>query len=279
MRIAIVSAFSEACQPLMQRLLFSCYRAMSKCESHDFAIYCYQCNYDCGLQKSTAFESTPELSVLPSIPITLIESAEIKWSSKLPDIAIYDHFSQNHMLDFDYSLFCHDDIVLKNQNVFEEMINTLQTADWENRSYDLIAGLSANAIKTLSVRFHPCFLFVPTTTFVKRNLSFIHPDPIGNTESFFWYNNIIDGGAQFLASYYNKQNSNDTVPFIQVDRWFQHIKAGSFGMEFSRLMRTDIASFYSKMKEAENSVIANWTSSYFGRIGEHPTNMETEEPN
>lgn len=188
------------------------------------------------------------------VSVQLIESAEIEWTSILPDIAIYDHFSKTYMSEFDYTLFCHNDVVINNQNIFEEMIITLNNSDWEQRPYDLIASVSTNAIEFLSIRFHPCFLFIPTTTFVNRKLSFSYPEHLGNVENFFWYDNKIDGGAQLLASYYHKDNSNNIVPFTQIHgRWFKHIKADKNGMEFTRL-RGGSDSYKDKIQEAENSL-------------------------
>lgn len=260
--VAIVTGFSEQGYQLLRQCLASCDIAISMCKTKaDFTAYCYRCNQQKGGIYVPFSEELPRSEDLPlkHVKIVIKESHTLpdlgyQW---LPDIRVYHDFTTKYLDQFDYALFIHDDIYFRPIPLFDEIISIISEP-----GINIIAEHVMTCRRDISIRFHPCFIFVKTTKFRQSNLSFINDYHLLNPDSFRTYNPQIDGGAGLLASYYHTANQVDADPLSKMPKiWFAHLRMNnSHGIETYNNMNPNSIEFDGIIKQAEE-----YADSYFFR--------------
>lgn len=246
-RLAVVVGSSERCMPLTQQMLLSFHRHVASMTQCKIDIHFYKCNFTIQndmyqLHRVQAdvppdsfsflpFNNAVDLSHLKLDGLNIIEhdcsDPSFVRHFPLPDIAVYQDFCDKYINQYDYAMFCHNDIVFFHKtDMIDRMIDLLN-----GNRYDIVARTSVNFNKDISIRFHPAMIFVKTSTFGICNLSFINNYSLLNRNDFRIF---TDGGAGLLASYYHKSNQHPGRPYDQIpENWFTHIRAlGDTGVEF-----------------------------------------------
>ena len=165
-------------------------------------------------------------------------------SALLPDVAIYHDFATKYAQDYEYVLYCHNDLVFQPSKlrIPDRWINIVA----DNTKYSIITEMRAICNKELSLRFHCCFIFVNQKKFHESRLSFINDHQLIDPHEFHVYAN---GGSALLASFYAKSNETTWQPYlldthgtyrdIDIDRtqndcWFNHLAAIEWNREEAR---------------------------------------------
>lgn len=220
-RLAVISSYSTHCEYLIKQCFMSCHQSVLKQNDCNATYFAYQLNWVIGtknhLQYNPLVKIQPEISSLNVIDI----DGNIEMESYLPDIVAYDHFAKNYLQDYDYALFCHNDMFFHDSNMIKECIVIL-----DKPQYDIIANPHVECSDILSVRFYPNFIFVNAKKFLQNNLSFCNNLQILH-DSQRRRNIKKDGGAEFMASYY-KNKSPNCQPYTYIPpNWFEHLKLGN----------------------------------------------------
>ena len=251
-RIAIVTSFSEAGLPLLKQCIISCHQCMKLFTGEaEFTVYAYECNWT-ATKDFVPFSKTVSVSDEIAIDIPIVQkdaSAIVNPHTILPDIRIYHDFATHHLDDFDYALFCHDDIVFNETiDLFSAMIKEV-----DDPLYNIIAEAHLQCQYYLSVRFYPHFIFVRTDKFRDANLSFCNDLRLISEDDFRLYPLIEDGGAGLLNSYYSRNNPmKDCEPFTPLRMWFRHLRLGNdSGIETYNIRHPDSPVFLSLVNKAE----------------------------
>lgn len=235
-KIAIILAFSEYCYELCRQCVATCWRAANLSKpGGEYHFFCYECNYNLVSGKPSPFKRSVDLhSDIPiDAEITQRDSSQLEWTRRLADITVYHDFSINDLDDFDYALFCHNDIYFKKHNTFDELLSRINDV-----AYNILAetALTCNQ-DDLSLRFRPSFIFVRTDKFRQANLSFINEHEIF-TDDLRKYNIRHDGGAELFASYYSNQNQSRARPCAEFPTtWYKHFRINSdYGIEMHNII-------------------------------------------
>jgi len=268
-KIAVVLGSSELCMPMTEQFLLSFYNNVIN-DKFEFNIHLYKCNFVINNESyfdhrmrsdinSSSFSYLPfvndiylEHLNLSGLNIIVHDCSDIGFEHHfpLPDIALYQDFCDRYMDDYDYSMFCHNDVAFFNRtDMIKKMIALL-----DGSRYDIISETSANFNNDLSIRFHPAMIFVKTSIFRMSNLSFINNLSILNRDQFRIF---TDGGAGLMASYYhNKSNNIKKRPYNHLpNTWFSHIRAlGDTGVEFCYHMYKNNQEFSKTIKMAQKYV-------------------------
>jgi hypothetical protein len=246
-KIAIVFGFSEHCFELARQLIVSALKTaqLSNLDA-SYHIFAYECNYNLASKHADPFQKTRTFKDMPG-EIHQRSSVGLKWGSVLPDIVIYDDFVNTTLDDYDYTLFCHDDIYLKRYPVFKDLVAII-----DQPNTNLIAEPSVACLRDMSIRFRPAFVFVRTDKFRQAQLSFINDYKIMN-EDVKYFPIEMDGGAGLLASYYHTSNPVDAIPFTQFPAtWFKHLRFDSdYGVEMYNLMTPNSPQFHRLLQRAK----------------------------
>jgi len=247
-RIAIVFGFSESCYEMVRQLIVSCCRA-AKLSNLDASYHfiAYECNYNIAQETCEPFKEECDLSKGIPIDSEIKQISDFTWASPLPDISVYHDFATKYLDDYDYALFCHDDIYLKLHPVFRDVVHVINETN-----IDLIAESSATCLRDLSVRFRPSFIFVRTDKFRKADLSFVNDYHILH-DDMKAYSIRIDGGAGLLASYYRSDNPTESTPCTKFPTtWFKHLRFDTdYGVEFYNLRNPHSSQFGNLMGKAK----------------------------
>ncbi len=244
--LAIVTAFSEDGYPVLKQCLASCDQCIAK-DAHlniEVTAFCYECNWD-PYHKSPMRPFEKNISIVDDFPLKHIKLNQKKASivdlkyTRLPDIAIYDDFARKYLDDFDYVMFCHDDIHFNDISVFSEAINILS-----NNKYNIIATPVIDCTEYLSIRYRPHFIMVHSKKFRESNLSFANEYTMLDLK----YNVVrpgADGGAGLLCSQFHPNNSSgynatNTIPH----NWVRHLR-----FDFCDLWIENYNVFYPTTKE------------------------------
>ena len=251
MKIAIVFGFSEQGEYLAKRLILSFYehvlkRSSSSCEIHVFP---YKCNFAINNMKEFSpgmnrqeceaggFDYLPfskgiDWSEVPNSfqvhPIDCSDSSFVRFF--LPDVAVYHDFAVNFSRDYDFVLYCHDDVIFKAAKT--SLDDWTSVLDWDTE-YSIIAELRATANYEISLRFHMCFVFVNVSKFFESSLSFMNDLVLMDGNKFKVYGN---GGTGLLASVYAKKKGKPLwrpyiidvhgvyrgIEITSEDKWFDH---------------------------------------------------------
>lgn len=266
-KIAIVTAYSEACLPLLKQMVISCYGAMGPMrEQYEFVVYAYQYNWIPAqnwahgkiVQPIDARPFTRTIDLSRELPLQHLElvhkdAMQIDHSgSLLPDIKVYHDFALHYLSGFDYALFVHNDIVLNDRySVFSEMISILREG-----VLAFIGEPHIDCREALSVRIYPHFIFVASTRFREYDLSFINDYPIFDA-SIKCRPVIMDGGAGLLASCYRDNGKPIGVqPYGHVSRtWFRHLRMyNDNGIDSFNSMNPNTPMFAQLIEQAEKYV-------------------------
>jgi len=234
-KIAIVFAFSEYCYELARQCIATCWRAanLSK-QKGKYHFFCYECNLDVANKNSTPFKRSVDLRSDISIDAKIIQrdSSKLEWVRYMADTTVYHDFAVNDLDNFDYALFCHNDIYFKKHSTFDDLIRIIN-----NVSCNIVAETSLNCNNSdVSLRFSPSFIFVQTDKFRQANLSFINEHKIF-VDDLRGYSIKRDGGAELFASYYSNQNPSRARPYTQFpDTWHRHFRINSdYGIEMHNI--------------------------------------------
>jgi hypothetical protein len=252
-KIGIVLASSERCWSLVEHFLLTFNsNVLPHITTKDIQItsHIYKCNFNIidinqfGASRTTrnvpvnsfsysSFKSNPSLHNFNLKFDTFIEDCstnDFKYKSfYLPDIAVYQDFYDKHFRDYDYLMFCHNDVAFYNPtDMIDKMLFLLN-----GTQYNIVCNCSANFNNDLSLRFHPAMIFIKSSTMQICNLSFINDLDLFNTE----FRIFPDGGAGLLASYYHQNNKGIlrvNKPYSDLpSSWFTHLRAlGDTGVEF-----------------------------------------------
>jgi len=278
-KVAIVFGFSEQGEYLAKRLIFSFYENIAKSTKHNVHIFPYKCNFiisdlkDFSNGMSHQENETKSYSFLPfakqpnwndlpqSIKVTSMDCSEKSFTPfYLPDVAVYNDFAVKYSQDFDFVLYCHNDIFfIPTEDSLNDWVSILE---WDSE-YSIIAELRATANYDLSLRFHMCFVFVNTLKFQESHLSFVNDYVLMNGRDFHIYGN---GGTGLVASLYRKHpgcprwrpytiNTHGVYRGREItseDKWFMHPGEIEWNRsqplsEGSSVDRTDVE--YKKAKE------------------------------
>lgn len=247
--IAIVFGFSEPCTPLARQLILSCNNSIVASKIHaDVSYFPYTCNYSINTTSGKSFSTNrfDDLGVR-----VIVNNCDFEWRSPLPDISIYDHFDRNYLDNYDYVLFCHNDIHFRSTCHFHTCIVAL-----EDRRCNIVADYSLTCNNDVSARFLPGFIFVKKDKFRLSNLSFCNDYDIFS-DDMKKYPARIDGGAGLFASYYSTNNKIDAIPCLPPKNWFHHLRIDSdYGIEMHNLLFPGTTEF--------NDVI-DWANRYVDR--------------
>jgi len=249
-KIAIVFGFSESCYELARQLIVSCYKAASLSQiDSSYHFIAYECNYNPAIRKSDPFLKHHNLQrdIPLDIEIHQLDSSKIMWNTWLPDIVVYHDFANHYMDEYDYTLFCHDDIYLKRHPVFEEIIHKV-----DDPTIGIVAKPVVATGRDLSIRFRPSFIFTRTDKFKDANLSFINEYEIMHKD-IKAYPIYDDGGAGLLASYYNSNNTTKWLPFFEFPpTWYKHLRFDlDYGVEMYNLLNPNGPQFHQLLKRAK----------------------------
>lgn len=232
-KIAIVLAFSEYCYELCRQCVSSCWRAATLSQpGAEYHFFCYECNFDPISGSSSPFKHSVDLrnDIPIDADITQRDSSQLEWVRPLPDITVYHDFAVNDLDNFDYALFCHNDVYFNKHNTFDELLLSI------NPTHNIVAETALACNKDLSLRFRPSFIFVQTEKFRYANLSFINEHEIFAND-IKKYPIKYDGGAELFASYYNNQNPSEARPCDKFQSaWHRHLRIDSdYGIEMHNI--------------------------------------------
>jgi len=251
-KIGIVLASSERCWSLVEHFLLTFNNNVLPyitTKNIQISVHIYKCNFNI-IDKNqfnawrttkkvpqdsfsySSFDNEQHTNNLNLKFDTFIEDCftnSFKYKSfYLPDIAVYQDFYEKHLNDYDYLMFCHNDVAFYNQtDMIDKMLFLLNET-----LYNIVCNCSANFNNDLSLRFHPAMIFVKSSTMQICNLSFINDLNLFNSG----FRIFPDGGAGLLASYYH-ENSKVLLqnrPYGNLPAsWFTHLRAlGDTGIEF-----------------------------------------------
>jgi hypothetical protein len=276
MRIAVITAFSERAVPLVKQCIVSCYQCMRQAKDIEFCFYVYECNW-VGEDKrfyqkpittrtdeeqptvefpiqpfSRPIDLAPELDI--DVPIVQLPASHLTSPHTfLPDMLVYQDFADHYLDDFDYTLFCHDDIIFNDQiDLFSEMLNYLNSS-----SALILAEPHLECYDYISVRFYPHFVFVGTKTFRDLNLSWVNDLCVIDTDTYKVRPVYNDGGAALFASYYHKRNASLVCSMRRLPTiWFRHLRLAGLcvGVEAALIYGADAKQKDTLFKEAERYV-------------------------
>ena len=251
----MVTAFSERCCSLVKQCIVSLQQGTRNCDLYNLTVFAYECNWTAD-ETITPFERKVDLQDdlrLPGISIIQRDASSITNNyTTLPDITAYHHFAENDLDNYDYTLFCHDDVI------FNESINVIRDAIEiiDDPRHNLIAKPHLQAQYYMSVRFYPYLIFVHTKKFREANLSFCNDAVLIDEGEFKLYPLKKDGGAGLFNSYYSNANPvNGTFPIAPNIRWGQHIRFFTdAGVECYNILHPNTPSFVSLMQQADRYV-------------------------
>ena len=276
-KIAVVTAFSERCSSLVKQFLVSCHLSASKyIELADFHYFVYECNWigehsslkiDEITRKPQAeflrpfYEFSKPIQInnellLPNCEFTQINASELNSIySWLPDIITYQDFCDKYINEFDYVLFCHDDIIINDKkNLFSSLIATAE----RNSEIAVIGETHLECYGYISARIYPHFVFIKTSKFLEYKLSWANGYRIfdNSLKSRDPYN---DGGAGLLASIY-QNNVKPWALYTNMEKnLFHHLRPAniSVGIETSIINSGYTEEILSLFDHAEKYVACN----------------------
>ncbi len=225
-RVAVVFGFSDQGEFLAKRLMISFIEVVSKNSGCSVDFYPYECNFtmtnseqfekaitfaDNEFKNSYSYEpfiKNVKWDCLPEWKGDVITKNCIDQFSQhyLPDISIYHDFSQKYARQYDYVLYCHNDIIFTGGSL-NEFIRILSP----KTEYSIIVELRATANFDISLRFHMCFVFVNQDKFEQASLSFVNNYSLANYEDYQVYRN---GGSNLLSSFYRKKTCPKWRPYL-----------------------------------------------------------------
>lgn len=269
-KIGLVVAFSEICTPLLEHFLLTFNKNVLPSIQSDVQIdiHVYQCNFAILIKeqykasRTTRHVPPGSFAYLPFGRKTNLDHLSLK--SKvfmhdcsnssfghsdfyLPDIAVYQDFYDKQFMNYDYLMFCHDDITFYHPTDMVDNMLFLLNGSY----YNIVSKCTANFNSDLSLRFHPAMVFVKSSTMQTCRLSFINDLSLFN----HGFRIFPDGGAGLLASYYHNNNvMKDNRPYTEIpSSWFTHIRAlGDTGVEFCYQLFRDNIEFKDTMDFVKN---------------------------
>ncbi len=265
-RLAIVFGFSERCIPIAKQMLLSFDKnVLSEAnQSLEVDVHAYQCNFSfstprifpdgtsvyspftINYQFEDIVEHTPDLRFI----MHKCSDEEFK-PFGLPDIAVYQDFCDKYIHDYEYILFCHDDIAFfKKTLMLDQMMELL-----DGNRFNIITRVSFNCNEDISIRFHPEMIFIKSSAFVEAKLSFVNDYQIMDPKKYrLCHKGELDGGAQLLFSYYHVNNNTRGRPYSTTpESWYSHLRAyGDTGIEFSYIRQKDSLEFKQVIDSAKS---------------------------
>lgn len=248
-KIAVVFGLSEQGEYLAKRLIFSFYEHIARQCSHDIHIFPYECNFiisdmkkfSKGMNnqehKAEGYSFEPFVKQVnwsdlpPKMNVTTVDcSDELFTPFFLPDVAVYHDFATKYSQEFDFVLYCHNDLIFSpTQVTLDDWTSILE---WDSE-YSFISELRSTANYDISLRFHMCFVFVNVQKFNESSLSFVNDYVLMDGQEFYIYGN---GGTGLVASLYKKHpDKPQWRPYIldihgvyrgreitTEDKWFVH---------------------------------------------------------
>lgn len=276
-KIAIVTAFSERCSPLVKQFIVSCHLSASQYkELADFHYFVYECNW-IGEHSSVLLQpltqrvqfktlqpfysfSKPvnikEELLLPNCEFTQLDASNLNSAySWLPDIVTYQDFCDKHIQGFDYVLFCHNDIIVNSKkNVFSNLVSTMERIE----ELAVIGETHLECYDYISARIYPHFVFVKVPKFIEYKLSW------ANEYNIFDKNMKIrdpynDGGAGLLASIYQSHVKMNALYTKMEKNLFHHLRTAniSVGIETAVINNGFTDEIISLFDHAEKFVACN----------------------
>ncbi len=121
----------------------------------------------------------------------------------LPDVAVYHDFVTKYAQDYDFVLYCQNDIIFQNSTKEKALDHWTNILRYDSE-YSIIAEMRTVCNHNLSLRFHCCFIFTNTKKFCESKLSFINNDQLIDPAKFNIYAN---GGTGLLTSFYKKHDT------------------------------------------------------------------------
>ncbi len=233
-KIAIVLGFSEYCYELCRQCVTTCWRAATLSKpGGEYHFFCYECNLDAVSGNATPFKYSVDLKNDLPIDAQIIQrdASKLKWVRHLADMTIYHDFAVNDLDNFDYALFCHNDVYFRKHNTFDDSIAAIN-----GPGYNIVAETSLACNIDVSLRFRPSFIFVRTDKFRYAKLSFINEHEIFTNEV-RKYPIKFDGGGELFASYYSRENPSEARPYDKFPQeWYHHLRLNSdYGVEMHNI--------------------------------------------
>ena len=248
-KIAVVFGYSSKCYFLAQQCVVSCNQSAKKQTDCKVTYYAYQFNWDIG--EMSCHKHNPNIKLnnsIPKIDIIDIDGSKIDVKSYLPDIVVYDHFANHYLKEYDYVLFCHNDMLFHDTDMIKECIVIV-----DKPSFDIIAEPHIECSDIISARFYPNFIFVNAKKFIASNLSFCN--------DFNIFGDIRrreikrDGGAELMASYFLKKNAQYQPYTLIPPTWFTHIRMGNDnGVETFNLIYPNSKQFHDIEKNCQQYI-------------------------
>jgi hypothetical protein len=268
-KIAIVTGFSENLLPLAKQCFLSACRSARKGQiDFDITACYYEYNW-LGSSKInlkwgesadfTLFNQPIDLSTelpLKDVHFIRYQASDIQHTKQclLPDIKIYHDFATKHLDQYDYAMFCHNDVIFnENLPIFDEMISVLSKG-----SNAFVGEPHLDCRDEISLRIYPHFIFVYTAAFRNYGLSFINDYRIFDPRLRSW-DMSRDGGSHLLASCYQYQPNRPEqkpAPWAAVSKmWFTHLRLiNDAGVESSNVFVPNLDELKRLLEEAERYV-------------------------
>jgi len=269
-KLALVTGFSEECTPLVKQCILSAYLCLLRGKiDYELTVYAYEYNWlgFSALEQhhedtnrdycdhapfSRTINLAQELSSLSNVRFVQPKASSIEHTRKcfLPDIKIYHDFATKYMDEFEYAMFCHNDVVFNDLiPIFDTMIGIFETS-----GPAFIGEPHVDCRETISLRIYPQFIFVNSNRFKNYNLSFVNDYEIFAPEIRSW-SMAKDGGAQLLASCY-QMHSETLKPWAMVYRcWYRHVRLDSdTGIESYRTHAPHTDMYRKLLEEADRYV-------------------------
>jgi hypothetical protein len=147
---------------------------------------------------SQKIQLSSELLLPQNVKLTQLDGADLRSSlTWLPDMLVYQDFCDKYMDEFDFVLFCHDDIFFNEQyDLFTYLVKQFAT---QLPPVNLVGETHLECFDYVSARIYPHFVFAKVDRFRELELSWVNEFPL-------FADGIVarppyhDGGASLLAS-------------------------------------------------------------------------------
>jgi len=269
-RLAIVTGTSERGYPLYKQLIASWSRNIKAHNEFIIDLYPYMCNFKI-LNKNIMYALDDKSINIEDSWFTYSNVVKMPnfsndfpfWNGNivpqicthnsfphfyLPDIALYQDFTNRFLDKYDYVIFTHNDIVMKKDNlVLYDIHETLCEAS----PYSIIARPTLNCDKTFSFRFCTFFYAISTQKFLEQGLSFINQLELVDAQKYYVY---FNGGSGLFNSFYLRRDESNSIfkPYTDV-RWVEH----KSHIEFRRVEKDMVENILDPKTPKELKIIQN----------------------
>jgi len=180
--LAIVFGFSEKCYALCKQLIASWCKSVIPNNKFSIDFYPYKCNYK--IVNKDLYIAFQDISIKPKQDWFVYDTFECNIEQDLgfcqhnifpqscvtedfphfylPDLSVYQHFTDKFANKYEYVIYLHSDVIFKENNTILHDIDAILSS---STPYSIIAIPSINADFHISFRFVPYFNVINTSKF------------------------------------------------------------------------------------------------------------------